>query len=219
VPGPYRILPGDGPPSAVGDTTAYTLGVEFYVTTGGLYLYGFWWWCAGGADPSPKAFQLFACVSDVIGTPVDGAAATSGPLTQGAWNYTALAAPAVLGSGQHYRAGVLGGGSSNWYSAVPNAWPADVVHGPLVGVATANALGGLQGSFNTGAAMAYPRFVGNGASYGIDVSVSEAPVLAQTGTAAPGRPTGPAAGGGTGAWPRAGAGTTSQAYAQGGAPA
>lgn len=217
MPGPYRIFSADGPSAPAGDTTAYTLGVEFYVTASGLYLYGFWWWCAPGADPSAKQFQLFACVTDVIGTPVDGAAAVSGQLTQGAWNYTALPAPASLASGQRYRAGILGGGSANWYSAVAGAFPADIVNGPLVAPATANALGGLQGSFNTGAAMAYPRFVGAGASYGIDVSVSPAPAVAQTGRAQAGAPTGPAARTGPSAAPRASAGAPAAATARGGA--
>src|SRR4051812_2778500 len=155
MPGPYRLFSADGPSSAAGDTTAYTLGVEFYVTVSGLRLFGFWWWCAPGADPSPKSFQLFQCISDVIGTAVDDASAVSGTLTQGVWNYTALGAPVVIAANQRYRAGILGGGPANWYSAVPSAFPADIVNGPLVAPATANALGGLQGSFNTGAVMAY----------------------------------------------------------------
>lgn len=219
MPGPYRIFPtAPGAASAAGDTTAYTLGVEFYVTAGGLLLYGFWWWCAAGADTSPKPCQLFACVSDVVGTPVDGGATVSGPLAVGVWNYAPLDVPLALAANQRYRAGVLGGGSANWYSAVPGAFPADVVNGPLVAPSTADALGGLQGSFNTGASMAYPRFVGSGASYGIDVTVSEAPVLAETGSAAAGLAAGPAAAGGVSGGAVAGAGTTSSASAQGGAP-
>jgi hypothetical protein len=201
-----------------GDTTAYTLGVEFYVTVSGLLLYGFWWWCAPGADASPKAFQLFESVSDIVGTPVVGGATVSGALAVGAWNYAVLDAPVVLVADQRYRAGILGGGSANWYSASPAYFTADLVNGPLVAPATVNALGGLQGSFNTGSTMAYPRFTGGGGNYWLDVLVSEAPVLAETGRATAGSAQGPSAGGGTATVARSGAGVGMAASAQGGTP-
>jgi hypothetical protein len=217
VPGPYRLFVADGPSAPAGDSTSYTLGVEFYVTAGGLYLYGFRWWCAPGADASPKPFQLFECVTDIVGTPVDGAEVTSSALTAGAWNYAPLPDPVLLTAGQHYRAGVLGGGSGNWYSAVAAAFTGDVVDGPLVAPSTANALGGLQGSFVTSTVMAYPRFVGNGANYGIDVTVSEAPVSAETGSARAGVSTGPGSRAGATVVPSASAGAVMTARARGGA--
>lgn len=216
MPGPYRLWPATaGPSSAAADTTAYTLGTEFYVTTTGLLLYGFWWWCAPGADTSPKPCQLFQCINDTAGTAVDAGGTVSEVLTADAWNYAPLPAPVPLTVDQHYRAGVQGGGAANWYSATAGGFPADVVNGPLVAPATTAALGGLQGSFVVGGTIAYPRFSGGG-NYWVDVSVSEAAVSVQTGRARAGAPTGPGARSGAGAAPGASAGLTATATARGG---
>lgn len=216
MPGPYRLWPATaGPSAAAADTTAYTLGVEFYVTATGLYLYGFWWWCAPGADTAPKAFQLFSCVSDTVGTPVDHAGTVSGALTAGVWNFAPLPDPVPLVQAQHYRAGILGGGAANWYSATGGGFPADMVNGPLVAPATTAALGGLQGNYVVGSTLAYPRFSAGG-NYWIDVLVSEAAVTAQTGRARAGASTGPASRSGAAGSPGASAGVAAAATARGG---
>lgn len=170
--GTYRIWPStNGPASVVGDTTAYTLGTEFYVTAL-VDFTGYWWWCTPGADTSAKTCGLWQVVTATTGTPVAGAGAVSGPLTQGAWNWIPAAAPVQLTENQRYRAGILGTSGTNWYGATPGAFPADIVHGPLTAPSTANAVGNVQGGYNQQSVLAIPAFTnGSGPSYWLDVQV------------------------------------------------
>lgn len=180
----YRVYPSASGGSLAIDSTAYTLGVEFYVTQA-MQLTGYWWWCAPGASTAPVQHGVFTVVSALTGSLVTGSTATSGTLTQGAWNFTPLSPAVDLTPNQRYRAGASGGGSVNWYGSKGSDFPADIVNGPLVAPSTANAVGGIQGSFNTAVGLTYPKDTA-GSSYGVDVQVSDPPTgtVASAGAAA-----------------------------------
>jgi hypothetical protein len=169
----YRVFPSSNGGSLAADTTAYTLGIEVYATQD-MQLTGYWWWCAAGASTAPVQHGLFTVVSALTGTLVSGSTVTSGTLTQGQWNFTALSPAIDLTPNQRYRAGAAGGGSVNWYGAIGSGFPADIVNGPLVAPSTANAVGNIQGCFNTAVGLTYPKDT-SGANYGMDVQVSDPP--------------------------------------------
>jgi hypothetical protein len=179
--GTYRLWPStNGPASPAGDTTVYTLGVEFYATSL-VDFTGWWWWCAPGADPAAKTFGLWTVDTAFTGTLVATAAGSA--LTQGTWNYAALSPVLQLTANQRYRAGVLGGGNgANWYGATANGWPVDLANGPLHAPSTANAVGNLQGSYKQAAVLSFPRDTGS-SNYWLDVQVMDAaapPTAART---------------------------------------
>lgn len=194
----YRVFPSAPGGAVASDGTAYTMGLEFYVTQP-MELTGYWWWCATGASTTPVEHGLFTVATATTGTLVSGSAVTSGTLTAGQWNFTALSPAVDLAANTRYRAGAAGGGSGNWYGAVTDAFPADITNGPLVAPSTANAVGGVQNGYVVSSVLAYPEFsIGNG--YGVDVQVSD-PASSATATAAtagvsvaaPGSPAGIAA--------------------------
>jgi hypothetical protein len=171
--GTYRLWPStNGPSSVAADTTAYTLGVEFY-TTAAVDLTGYWWWCTPGADTTAKSFELWQIVSAFVGTPIAGTAATSGTLTQNAWNWVPLASSVALTVGQRYRAGCFGAGGVNWYGATHNGWPADLVNGPLTAPSTADATNNAQSPYKQAASISFPVDTG-GSNYWLDVQVVDA---------------------------------------------
>ena len=89
---------GTQPPAAGSAFTGnYLAGTGFKVTQGGVWLNGYWWWCANtGQDTTPVDFALWEITSSSAGIFIPGSHVTSGTLTAGAMNFTALAVPLPL---------------------------------------------------------------------------------------------------------------------------
>lgn len=102
--GTYRLFPStSGPATPVSYSGPFLSGVLFEVTTGGIWLDGYWWWvCPSGQSASAQKFALWAVYNDGIGALVPAATVTSGALSAGQWNYVPLARPVPLAIGACY---------------------------------------------------------------------------------------------------------------------
>lgn len=168
----YRLYPAtSGPSSAASDSTSYTMGVEFYVTSA-ANLTGYWWWCAIGASTAPQVHQLWQVATGTTGSAVGGTTVTSGTRTQGQWNFTALSPPVALTPNQRYRASVTDSSGADWYSATPAGFPVDIVNGPLTAPSTVNATGGIQMGYVISSVPTFPELT-TGGNYWMDVQVSD----------------------------------------------
>lgn len=168
----YRLYPAtDGPGAVASDTTSYTMGVEFYVTSN-ANLTGYWWWCATGGSTAPQVHQLWQVATGTTGSAVGGTTVVSGIRTPGQWNFTALSPPVALTPNQRYRASVTDSSGTNWYSATASGFPADVVNGLLTAPSTANATGGIQMGYVISSVPTYPELT-TGGNYWMDVQVSD----------------------------------------------
>lgn len=166
---------GGGPTDAVGDNSAYSMGIEFYVTSQ-AWVTHLHFWQPTGNDPSPvtRSGALWSVTNAAAGTNVSGT--QTYPATVPGWNSLELSTPVELVPNQRYRAVVLQ--PAGRYSAVANfyssgAGATDLVVGPLVIPSAANTTGGHQNSFAGGGAMAFPDSAFNSASYGLDVTVTD----------------------------------------------
>lgn len=128
-----------GPPAAA---TAYSgpyeAGVCFQVTQWGKWFYGFSWWVADtGQQITPQTFVLWQLVNNITGAVVPMAAATSGVLTAGQFNFVPLAVPVQLSAGIPYVA-ATGYVSTTGFPFTPNQFgagqpfAAGIVNGPLM---------------------------------------------------------------------------------------
>ncbi len=104
----YRLMdglsgrPGSGPANANSYTGNFISAAPFYVTQGGIWFQGYWYWVAGGSPAGPTAPQKFALwqySSSAAGSVVSGSVVTSGTLTAGQWNYVPLATPVQMSIG------------------------------------------------------------------------------------------------------------------------
>lgn len=133
----YRLFPSaDGPASAVPYTGSFIAGVVFTVTTGGVWLGGYWWWvCPSGQSTAPQKFALWAVYGTAQGALVPGSPVTSGVLTEG-WNYVPLAGPVPISIGASY---VAATGVNGDFPSTPSLfgsgdlYGAGIVDGPLTG--------------------------------------------------------------------------------------
>jgi hypothetical protein len=132
----YRLFPSaNGPSAATSFSGAFGPGVKFKVTSGGLWLNGFWWWvCStGGQSASAQKFALWQVYGSAAGLIVPGASVTSGALSAG-WNYVALATPVALTAGATYQAVTAFSGAFPLTSsqfASGGTYAAGIVNGPL----------------------------------------------------------------------------------------
>src|SRR5438477_11752787 len=94
----YRLFPSTSGPSApVSYSGPFMAGVLFKVTTGGMWLDGYWWWvCPTGQPTGPQQFALWAVYNGGVGALVPASTVTSGVLTAGQWHVGPLAAPVRL---------------------------------------------------------------------------------------------------------------------------
>lgn len=162
----YRLMdgqsgrPGNGPSAAISYSGAYTAGLLFKVTQGGMWLTGFWWWVcnSGQAATATKCALWSVGVPSGGGTLVPGSVVTSGTLTAGQWNYIPLAAPIQLAIGSTYCAAIGVGGS---FPNTPNqfgsgqTYAAGIASGPLSAFSDQSGTlpepyGHAQGTFSTG---------------------------------------------------------------------
>lgn len=110
VPQTWRLMdgvngrPGTGstgtqpPATATSNASGQVNGLSFYVTEGGTWFEGFWYYCcASGQSTAPAKFALWSYqLSSTSGKLVPGTTVTSGTLTAGAWNWVPLAKPVQL---------------------------------------------------------------------------------------------------------------------------
>lgn len=101
----YSVFSGTGghtgltpPASSVSFASPITVGSQFRVTTGGLYLKGYQYWVAdSGGNHGPQKFALWA--PDPNGTSntlISAGTVTSGTFTTGQWNAVLLSTPIPL---------------------------------------------------------------------------------------------------------------------------
>lgn len=102
----YRLFPGtDGPSSAVSYGGPFLAGVQFEVTTGGMWFEGYWWWvCPSGQPTSPQKFALWNVTGQQSAVLIPGSVITSGALAAGKWNWLPLVTPLPLAVGTCYSA-------------------------------------------------------------------------------------------------------------------
>lgn len=135
----WSIFPAtNGPSAATAFTGSYVAGQMWKVSTSGLWLYGYRWWCCStGQDTSSKKCALWNPKSSTggDGALIPGSTALTGTLTPGAWNTALLATPIPIAIGTPYIACVAQNGAfpftaSQFGSGQPFA--SGIVNGPLV---------------------------------------------------------------------------------------
>ena len=132
----YRLFPNTaGPASAVSYTGSYLAGVNFEVTSGGMWFDGYWWWvCNSGQPTTAQKFALWCMSGPGGGTVLPGSVVTSTVLKPGQWNYVPLPAPMPLAIGATYLAatGLTGGfpDTQGQYGA-GGPYSAGITQGPL----------------------------------------------------------------------------------------
>jgi hypothetical protein len=154
--------------SIAGDTSAYTLGVQFSVSQAGS-LTAVWFYSASGAGALPSTIALFTVAG---GTLVHSEAASWSGAAGSGWIRAAFTAPALLTAATAYKACVLTPSGANWYSATSLYWSSGAgaggtTSGPLSAPNNAGASPG-QDSFNAGASLTYPAGTFNAANYWVD---------------------------------------------------
>jgi Domain of unknown function (DUF4082) len=152
--GAFRLFPTtSGPSSPVSYSGNFIAGVVFAVTTGAVWLDGYWWWvCPSGQSTSAQEFALWCLYSGPpgTGTLVANAAVTSGTLTAGQWNYVPLAAPVPLAIGATYIAATGVNGAfplANSQFGGGDPYSAGITNGPLT--AYSDPSGSLPSPFST----------------------------------------------------------------------
>ena len=84
---------------------SFLAGVEFEVTSGGMWFQGYWWWVSPSGQPtSAQKFALWNVTGEGLGKLVPGSVVTSGTLIVGQWNWVPLPAPLPLAIGTSYNA-------------------------------------------------------------------------------------------------------------------
>jgi hypothetical protein len=125
----------------------FLAGIQFEVTTGGMWFEGYWWWvCPSGQPTAAQKFALWNVTGQGTGTLIPGSVVTSGPLTAGQWNWVPLSAPFPLAIGTCYNActGFTGSfPSTNDQFDSGDPYGAGLVNGPLT------AYSGTNGSLRT----------------------------------------------------------------------
>jgi Domain of unknown function (DUF4082) len=99
----YRLMdglsgrPGNGPSTGTAYSGAYLAGTAFKVTQANMWLQGYWWWvCNTGQQTGAQKFALWQPAAANVATLIPNSVVTSGALTAGQWNYTALPTPIPL---------------------------------------------------------------------------------------------------------------------------
>jgi hypothetical protein len=135
----YRLFPStSGPGSPTSYSGPWLAGVLFSPTGEMLWLNGYYWWAPAGGDTTPVKFALWNRYSDTQQNLVPNSTVTSGTLTLGQWNFTALPAPIQIAPGALYVA-AAGYTATNGVPITSNQWGSaeplagGIVNGPLTG--------------------------------------------------------------------------------------
>ena len=139
--GPGRPGPGSSgtqPPAAgTSNASAVVNGQSFYVTQGGMWFQGYWYYCcASGQSTAPQKFCLWS-VTNGGGVVVPGSVVTSGTLTAGQFNYIPLPQPIQIAIWGIYTPAVgvpAGAGFPDTTAQFGsgNPYAGGIVNGPLV---------------------------------------------------------------------------------------
>lgn len=140
----YRLMDGAGgrPGNGPGVTSysgIYQAGTSFGVTTGNIWLEGYYLWVPTGGDLNAGGTQKFALwipYSAVAGTLISAGTTTAAPFTANQWNYVPLATPIQLSVGTQYLActgwtAVNGFPITNNQFGTGDPYVAGIVNGPL----------------------------------------------------------------------------------------
>lgn len=134
----------NGPSSGVSYSGNFIAGLNFYVSQGNCYLFGFWIWVQAGTNPNPTG-QARAALWQManIGGNLYAAIAASftvfaGPLVPG-WNFVTCTQPVPLTPNANYIAAVAVNGNFNDTTSYFGTGPGNGLHnGPLYAVSIAN---------------------------------------------------------------------------------
>jgi hypothetical protein len=154
----YRVFPSaTGPGSSQSYTGPLVQGMHFEVTSGGLWLEGYYYWRADSGQGAAPSWALWQGTGSAAGTVVAGGGVSqSGGLT-GQWNAVSLGTPLALSQGVPYM--IVCGQANNfsqtlsYFSSGPGA--AGITNGPLFafsdpGGSAPDVFGDPQCPFNTG---------------------------------------------------------------------
>lgn len=187
---------GTQPPAAgTANGTNQVTGTMFYVTQGGMWFQGFWYYCcASGQSTSPAKFALWTIVQGG-GSVVPGSVVTSGTLTAGAWNYVPLPQPVQLALYGQYVAAVgvpNGAGYPDTVNQFGSAQPyqSGITSGPLAAFSDSTGLnappyGDGQGCITTSGsdpALVFGNGSANHDNFWLDVQVSNTPPAGYNGS-------------------------------------
>jgi hypothetical protein len=184
--------PGSGPGTATG-TGSNINGTCFYVTQGGMWLEGYWWWVcpSGGQSAGPQKFCLYSVIPGG-GAVVPGSVVTSGTLSTG-WNWIPLPQPVQLAIWGQYEAVT---GISGPYPATINQfnsggpYAAGITSGPLTAFSDNNGSNPAPYTFGNGVTTAGTDPAqtqpgsdsNNGYNFWVDVQVTNTAPAGYTGS-------------------------------------
>jgi len=194
---------GTQPPGLQSYSGPWLAGTLFSVTQGGMWLQGYWWWCPVGGDTTAQKFCLWQRNGPSTQVLVPSSTVTSGTLTAGAMNYTALATPIPLAIGTLYVAATgytaaNGIPNSTFQYASGDPYAGGITNGPLTawsdsgnggtnGYPAPSTNWGLsQGVFSTSLGSdptaAMPNGSSNSSNFWVDVQVSDTAPAGYTGS-------------------------------------
>lgn len=172
----YHLLE-TGPADATADDDAYTMGLEFDVSTP-CWLKSIHFWQASGGSPSSATRKalLYRVINDTSGTLLLGP--TDFPATVNGWNNfdPGVGNYPELPVGQVFRACVFHpagrySAEANYYSSGAGGTP--LVNGPLRVADADLATGGDQNSFTASATPQFPTSAFNSTRYWISITVTD----------------------------------------------
>jgi hypothetical protein len=136
------------------DSTAYTMGTKFKVSSAG-HLLGAAFYSAAGAEELPDTIALFLASDESV--VASNAASWSGATGSG-WVQANFTSPVALTSETKYKIAVLQSidGGGNWYSGTHGYWTTTSIdNGPLHGFSAAEEPAD-QGTYTGDTILAYP---------------------------------------------------------------
>lgn len=191
----YRLMdglsgrPGSGPSTGTSFTGNLVIGCCFSVTSGGLWLSGYYQWIpATGGQLTGQKFALWQATGSSAGTAVPNSEVIAGTLTAGAWNLMSLATPLLLTPNVIYvAAGAAAFSSTNFPETknqfgTGNPFAGGIVNGPLNGYSSTSGTNPVPGSWNVQQPFAtsgadptvnYPNTNDSDANLWLDVQVTD----------------------------------------------
>jgi hypothetical protein len=185
----YRIFPfTNGPATVTSYTGDFLAGLVAQVTTGGMWLAGYWWWVPNNGQTGAQVFALWSVATSY--TLIAGSTTTSGTFIAGQWNYVALNPPIGLSNGVPYIAST-GYVSTTGFSFTQNQfgagdpYSAGITNGPLSAYSDesgsapigppSNAAQGLFGTASADPTTQFPYEGASSSNFWIDLQVSNTP--------------------------------------------
>lgn len=156
------------------DASAYTLGVEFQVTTAGT-LTAVWFYSASGAVLLPSTIALYGVAGPTL---IHSESASWSGAAGSGWVRAPFTSPPALSTGTRYKAVVFSAAGSNWYSAIGHYWDTGagqngISNGPLSAYSASGSTNG-QDSFHNAGTLSYPDSAFNNTNYLVDPELTVA---------------------------------------------